>query len=383
MLKERDCQITIARKYFPALRATAMKDFFQILRGIGAYYQDWHNKTENIYYYEPTNTEVEFFSIDIPTKVRSRRRQYLWLNEANEFDKEDFEQLNMRTDKQIFMDYNPSHLFHWIYEDLQNREDSIVIPSTYKDNPFLPKELIREIESYRTKDQNYWRIYGLGLKGITEALIYTHWQYCDKEPENPDKVYFGLDFGYNSPTALTRVTEKDKDLYWREMLYERYLTNQDLYRSEKEALEKGKEIGRLHKLVKEEKLKYTDIIYADSAEPQRIAELKAAGFNIVGCVKIPVQDGINLIKSRNFFIIKDSVNLQKEARVYSWKVKDGKPLEEPVKENDHLLDGGRYAVTSEMKLKPSAFPSQNKGIKDVTVERRAKPDSAGLLDKEF
>lgn len=296
---------------------------------MGGYRVGLHNRSENTYRYG--SNEIEFISVDDPIKIRSRRRNYLWMNEANEFTKEDYMQLSMRTDKQIFMDYNPSHQFHWIYDDLQSRPDCIVISSTYKDNPFLSKELVKEIEGFKDKDKNYWRIYGLGLKGVAEMLIYTHWEYCDKLPENPDGVFYGLDFGYNNQTALVKIARKERDYYWKEMLYERYLTNQDL-------------IEKLTGFVRKGLLKKNDRIYGDAAEPARIAEIKRAGFNITGASKSLVSDGIDKIKSRKFYVTKDSVNLYKELKTYSWREKDGKPLEDPVKENDHLLDAGRGAI---------------------------------------
>ncbi len=310
-----------------------MRDFFAIMKDAKIYREQWHNKSEHIYYYPPTNSEVEFISVDEAQKVRSRRRNFLWINEANELSKEDFEQLNMRTDRQVFLDYNPSDLFHWIYDDLEPRKDCRLIVSTYKDNPFLPFVIVKEIENYATKDLNYWRVYGLGQKGAAETLIYKHWKIGDRFVE-PESVFYGLDFGYNNPTALGRVEKKDKGYYCEELLYERYLTNQDL-------------IERLTTLQKNGKLVRDAFIYADSAEPARIEEIRKEGFNILPCFKGEIKDGIDFIKSHDLIICRESLNLQKEVKSYSWKEKNGKPTEEPVKENDHLLDACRYAMVSD------------------------------------
>lgn len=304
-----------------------MRDFFNFLKEVKAYKEEWHNRSENIYKYKPSGTEIDFISVDEPIKVRSRRRNFLWLNEANEFKKEDYRQLSMRTDKQIFMDYNPSDLYHWVY-DLEKEENCVVIHSTYKDNPFLSPEIIKEIEGYKDKDQNYWRIYGLGLKGLAESLIYTHWEYCDKLPESYDRISYGLDFGYNNPSAIVRVVEKDDDYFWEEILYQSHLTNQEL-------IGKMKELG----------ITENDEIYPDVAEPARIQEIKDAGFNIRETKK-DVRPGIDFIKSKKLYIVKRSVNLAKELRSYSWKVKDDKILDEPVAVNNHLCDAGRYAEYS-------------------------------------
>ena len=340
LTKERGIQLTIARKTMPSLRATAMKDFFRVVKGLGIYKEENHNKSENIFKYN--NNEVDFLSVDEPMRVRSRRRQYLWMNEANEFNREDYRQLSMRTDGQIFMDYNPSHQYHWIYDDVQPRKDCVVIPSTYKDNPFLPKDLVKEIESYQGLDQNYWRVYGLGLRGVATTTIYTHWKYCNELPNITDETVFGLDFGYNNETAFVEVSIKDKKYYWRELLYKRFLTNTDL-------IEELNNINTIYGIGNKP-------IYADNQEPQRIEELVRAGFNVIPCFKGKVKDGIDFIKANPFYITKDSVNLLKEVKFYSWKEINEKPIDEPVKEKDHLMDAGRYAVFSHDKTKAGSLP---------------------------
>jgi phage terminase large subunit len=177
MLEETGKILTIARKTMPALRATAMRDFFGILKQHNLYSEKHHNKSENIYEYN--GNLVEFISVDEPLRVRSRRRDYLWLNETNEFSLEDWRQLSMRTSGQIFADYNPSFQYHWIYDEVLPRKDCLLIPSTYKDNPFLSPEVIKEIEHYQEIDENYWRIYGLGLRGVNQILVFPAFDYCE------------------------------------------------------------------------------------------------------------------------------------------------------------------------------------------------------------
>ena len=322
LFTEKNCLLTVCRKTLPALRASAMRDFFGIMVDAGVYRVENHNKTELTYTYK-TN-EIEFISIDQPQKVRGRKRRHLWMNEANEFTYEDFRQLNIRTEEKIFMDYNPSDEFHWIYDNILTRDDRVFIKSTYKDNPFLEKSIVKEIELLKQTDPNYWRIYGLGERGISETTIFIYWQLAENWPEF-DEVIYGVDFGFNNPTALVKVGIKDKENYLEELLYESHLTNSQLI----------------------DKLKLLELgdayIYADAAEPQRIEEIKRAGFNIYPADK-DVKKGIDEIRTHKLFINKNSVNLLKEIKSYKWKVKDDKPLDEPVKMNDHLLDAARYAV---------------------------------------
>lgn len=319
---------SIARKTMPALKATAMRTFFNILEGANLYNPQSHNKSDNTYTFR--NNLIEFFSVDEPLRVRSRRRQYLWLNEANEFTLEDWRQLSLRTEKIIFLDFNPSDPYSWIYDEVATRPDCIIIHSTYKDNPFLPPEIIKEIEHYIEVDDNYWRVYGLGLRGASQSLVYPNWEYYSEEPEF-EAVIYGLDFGYNSPSALVQVGIRDEGWYVEELLYEKYLTNQDL-------------IAKLLAM----NLSRNSEIYPDSAEPNRIEELKRDGLYVIPAEK-DIKKGIDTVKSRKLYIKNNSINLAQEIRHYNWKEKNGQVLDEPVKLNDHLLDAMRYAIYSHMK----------------------------------
>jgi phage terminase large subunit len=324
--------ISVVRKSMPSLRATAMRDFLNILMEMGLYDEKYHSKTENIYHLN--NTDIEFFGLDEPQKVRSRRRDILWINEANELTLEAFRQLNMRTNAQMYLDFNPSDEFHWIYEDVLLRPDTELIISTYKDNPFLPEQVVKEIEHFKEIDENYWNIYGLGQRGVSSIRIYTKFELIDDLPYyeiGGEKIpngerFYGLDFGYNHPTSLCEIVMKDDEIFVKERIYESYLTNQDLIR-------KMIDLGISKK----------DYIFGDSAEPQRIEEIKKAGFNIYPADK-DVQKGIDNIKSRKLHITKDSENGLKELKSYSWKTKDERILDEPVKVRDDFVDSMRYGV---------------------------------------
>ncbi len=307
--------LTIARNTMPALKASAMRDFFEILDGMGLYSEANHNKTHNEYTFN--GNLIEFIGVEQADRVRGRKRNYLFLNEANENSLEAFRQLAFRTSEKIVIDYNPSDAFSWIYDDVESRDDCEMHVTTYKDNPFLEPSLVQEIERLQDADQEYWNIYGLGLIGSGSSRIYTHWREAvEGMPDSGQRVY-GLDFGYNNPTALIEVILYDNTLYWREMLYESKLTNSDL-------IERLKGFPELN----------GQTIVADSAEPNRIEEISRAGFKITGANKA-VKDGIDFVKSHSLRI--EGSNLLREIKRYSWKTdKDGKVLD----------DSGRYAAYS-------------------------------------
>lgn len=327
--------LTIARQTMPALRASAMRDFFDILDSLGMYDPALHNKTSNEY--TLNGHLVEFVGLTEDRRVRGRKRDHLFINEANEITLEAFRQLAFRTTGEIVLDYNPSEAFSFIYDDIETRDDCDLYVTTYKDNPFLEKTLIAEIERLKDADADYWNVYGLGLIGSGSTRIFTHWRETAVIPDG-EKVY-GLDFGYNNPVALIEITENDNCLYWRELLYRSKLTNEDLI----EILRQMPEITGRSKII------------ADAAEPKSIEDLNRAGFFVTPAYKI-VQDTIDFIKSRPLFIDANSPNLLREIKRYSWKSdKDGKLMDEVVKFDDHLMDSARYGSWHFKHRSPGVF----------------------------
>jgi phage terminase large subunit len=144
---------------------------------------------------------------------------------------------------------------------------------------------------------------------------------------------YGLDFGYSVPTALVKVSFKDKKTFVEEVIYQTKLTTNDL-------IERMKDLG----------INGSVEIFCDNAEPKTIEELTRAGFNAKPASK-DVYAGIQKVKAQDLYISPGSVNLLKEIRSYRWKVdKDGKvhQNEEPVKMWDHLCDAMRYAIYTKL-----------------------------------
>ena len=322
--------LTIARQTLPALRASAMRDFFEILNALELYDESKHNKTSNEY--NLNGNIVEFIGLTESKRVRGRKRNFLYVNEANETELESFRQLLFRTTEKIVLDYNPSEAFSWIYDDVETRDDCDLLVTTYLDNPFLEAALVAEIERLKDADEDYWKVYGKGEISSGSARIFSHWRTVKTIPQGDVKVY-GLDFGYNKPSALLEITYDDAVLFWRELLYQTKLTTSDL-------IERFKSFPELWD---EEKACARDVeIIADSAEPKTIEEIARAGFQIKPAYK-DVKDTIDFIKSRPLRIDENSPNLLREIKKYSWKKdKNEKVLDEVVKFDDHLMDAGRY-----------------------------------------
>ena len=323
--------ITICRKSFPSLRASVMRDFFEILRNYELYNEDYHNKSSNEYHLN--GNLIEFISLDQPQKIRGRKRNLLYINEGNELFYEDWQQLVFRTDGRIIIDYNPSESFHWIYDKVVPREDCDFYQTTYRDNPFLDKSIVDEIERLRDTDEDYWRIYGLGERGMSRATIFQFGQ--SEIPTDAKLISYGLDFGYtNDPTALVAVYQLDNHLYLEELIYRTGLTNRDI-----------------HAHFQSFNLDRRDEIFADSAEPKSIDELHRFGWNVKPTVKgaDSVNAGIDILKRHKLFVTPRSSNLIKELQNYKWvEDKNGNLLNKPIDAFNHGIDAARYAVANKL-----------------------------------
>ena len=315
--------VSIIRKTFPALRATVLRDFTEILKDLGIYSLEAHNKSEQIYTF-PNGSMVEFFSVDDEQKIRGRKRDIAWCNEANELYFDDFTQLNMRTEHKLIFDYNPSDNSSWLYE--LPAEDTVMIRSTYKDNPFLPQSIRNQIEDLKRTDEALYQIYALGQKAVSKSNIYSNWTFIPHRPARFTSYVYGLDFGYNHPTALMRVYWHERDIFIEPVIYESYLTTTML-------IEK---MGQLN-------IEKEVTILADYARPEIIAEMVNSGYDVINANKV-VKKGIDYVKTFGVYCMENK-EIKREYDNYKWKKIGDHITDEPVKLFDDAMDAVRYAVT--------------------------------------
>lgn len=331
--------ISICRKTFPALRASVMRDFIEILQNENIYSEVNHNLSQA--QYNLFGNLIEFLSIDQPQKIRGRKRDIVFINEANELAFEDFQQLIMRTSYKVILDYNPSDEYHWIYDKVLTRDDCSFFKTTYLDNPFLPQTLIEEIERLRETDEYYWTVYGLGERGASKEIIFRTQEYSVL-PDGAKLVAYGLDWGFtNDPTALVEVHIQDNNLYIKELIHATGLTNSEIGNQ-------MKELGIP---------RHAEIV-ADSAEPKSIFELNRMGFNVKPSKKgqDSVRVSIDLMRRHHIFIHEDSVNAKKEFRNYKWKKnKADQVLNVPVDAFDHSVDAARYVCLNKLLKKTGTY----------------------------
>lgn len=320
---------TIARKTLKSLRSTAMRDFFEILQQAELYNEAHHNKSENIYFFN--GNRFEFMGMDDAQKKRGAKRHILFCCEANELTKEDFLQLEIRTTGQIYIDFNPSDEYHWLYEDVIPRAK--FIQSTFRDNPFLDALTIERIRRLKKTDPEAWQVYGLGERAVSQENIFRF--LTAEAPESAKLISYGMDFGYtNDPSVLVSIRIDGDNLYLKEHLYRTGMTNQDI----------GKELKRLE-------VDRRVPIYADSSEPKSIEELYRMGWNVKPSLKgkDSVNAGIQQMKTFVIHCDPSSANLIKEMRNYKWeRDKNGRILNRPRDLFNHTTDAARYGLMSHL-----------------------------------
>lgn len=260
----------------------------------------------------------------------------IWIEEATELDFEDFNQINLRlrgrsvTYKQIILTYNPVNVNHWL--NTRHFNNCTKLRTTYKNNSFIDEEYIKILNELKNQDEEYYKIYALGEWGTLRNLIFKPFELIETYPEEFDEVIYGLDFGYNNPTALIEVGIKDNEFFLKELIYQTRLTNAEL-------------IARIKQL----DIKRGSPIYCDSSESDRIQELHESGFNALKADK-NVRDGIDFLKTLRIYSSAGNININKEVLSYSYKEdKNGQVFDEPVKFNDHCMDAIRYAIFTHCK----------------------------------
>lgn len=321
-------EISVVSESIPHLRRGAMKDFLKIMK-LTNRYVDAHWNRSLLTYTFANGSYIEFFSADMDDKLRGARRNILYVNEANNVTFEAYLQLSIRTNKEIYIDFNPTQEF-WAHTEVVPQEDADFIILNYKDNEALDENIVKEIESAKEKAkvssywENWWKVYGLGEIGSLQGSVFNNWSTIDKIPEEAKLLGIGLDFGYtNDPTAIVEVYNWNGKRIVNEIAYRTGMLNTDIAKI----------------------LPSNVPIYADSSEPKSIDEIKRFGKMIRGVTKgkDSINYGIQVMQSQEYLVTSNSTNLIKELRGYVWDTdRTGKTLNRPVDYNNHGIDSLRY-----------------------------------------
>lgn len=332
-IKTPNLEISVVAESIPHLRRGANKDFLKIMKETGRYIPTHYNKT--LLRYEFSNgSYMEFFSVDDETKLRGARRNILYLNEANNINYDAYMQLEIRTDGEIYLDFNPTSNF-WAHTEVLTKDNSQHLILTYKDNEALSQDIIDSLELNRQRaaTSTYWenwcRVYLDGEVGQIEGTIFSDYLVIDRIPDDARILCYGLDFGFSEdPVALVAIYKYDNNLIIDEVIYRKGVLNSEL-----------------SNLMKQNQV--TGEIFADSAEPKSIAELKRYGHQVKPVEKgrDSVKFGIQLIQEYKLLVTKQSTNILEELSKYMWKRnRDGGYDPEPIDMYNHAMDAMRYGI---------------------------------------
>ncbi len=320
---------SVCSESIPHLKRGAIRDFKNIMQEHNYWKDENWQATDSIYTFE-TGSQIEFFSTDNGDKLRGARRDRLFINECNNVTFEAFDQLEMRTNEFVYLDYNPSNEF-WVQNGVKtDRTDWDFIIITYKDNEALSPNIVESLEQRRNR-KGWWQVYGLGLLGEVEGKIYKDWAIIDSIPHEAKLIRAGLDFGYtNDPTAVVFVYSYNGGYILDQITFKKGLLNK-----------------QIADIILSQEVEV--LVVADSSEPKSIDEIAGYGVSITGAVKgrDSIVNGINIVQGQRISITKRSVDIINEYRNYLWMTdRDGKVLNVPEGGFDHSMDAIRYAITN-------------------------------------
>jgi len=328
--------INIIKETYSGFKTTLYQDFDRVLSAIGEY--NPFAFVKDISQFMLFGNRIVFIGADQAAKFHGASCDYFWINEGLDVDQAIFDQLEMRCRKAWIIDYNPKVTDHWIYNTLFKRDDVKVVYSTMLDNPHTLKWERKKIIGYEpipeniaagTADEYMWKVYGLGQRAARQGLVFPEVVWVDSFPSDIEQIVYGMDFGYtNSPTAIAKVGRNGRDLFIEKLFY----TPVD-------------NAGDLYAVI--QKLGITESIWADSADPGMISDLRAKGLRVFAVNKFAgsIKYGIDLMKQHKIHAVRD-VDLRKEFENYRWKEIGGISLNEPEDEYNHAIDAARYAILS-------------------------------------
>lgn len=341
--KDIPLKFVVIRRSLPSLKRTCIpiikQEFSRLNIHFHLHKQDMIAEVGNksVIYFISVNNKEDFEKVKSITDV-----DFIWLEEANEIPLEVYQgiiKLRLRGGKGMYAQriftFNPISRFIWLYDYhfVNDYDKALKIQVNIEDNIYKDPLFEKELDALKDQNLNLYKVYRLGEFGSLDGIIYPQCKKVRMIPKTAD-IFYGLDFGFNNPSALIQESKIDNEYYEEQLLYQTHLTNSEL-------IEKLKDIIPVELRKKP--------MYCDSAEPDRIKEICNAGFNAMPADK-RVMLGIDYCQRQVILMHQDSNDLIKENDTYSWRTdKDGKKIDDPVKFDDHLMDCRRYAIFTHSK----------------------------------
>ena len=311
------------------LKKNLMTPFIKMIQ----HYDDKRfNRTDKSYSF-PNGSTVYFLSADTEEKFVGLESDYVLLDEVNLYAEGDAitQQLAMRCRKALLFTMNPSRRIDFLAA-LEERDNCVLLHSTYKDNQFLEQNVIDEIEERAKRDVRFAAVYRDGrYMADSERAIFNNWSLTDEIPDTYKWRSYSADWGFsNDPTAIIESTFSEGILYIKELRYLTGMTTHDIYNDLKQL--------------------NGEVIWGDNSEPRLIHELNQKGINIVPIRKYPgsILDGIRALQNQDIRILRSSTNVIREFEDYQWKKVSGSIVDIPMDKDNHAIDAIRYGVVDKL-----------------------------------
>lgn len=352
-------EATVLSSELSKMKRTVIRDYRKICKDWGLIKNDEDfNRSESKHEYF-NDSYIDFLGADVNDVGKGFRRDILYINEADKMDLDTAIQFISRA-KLTIIDYNPDALF-W-GDDFIKPNNFLTL--TYLDNEFLPESEVNAILEYKAKGffnpnlqvkepiatkgclfeesniknkywANKWKVYGLGLVGQLDGVVFENWDIVQEIPQEAELLGYGMDFGFSvDPNSLVALYRMGLDIYLKSIIHENNLKNAEI--SERMTL------GGVDPYLP---------IYCDDADPKTRAELQALGWsNCTPAHKGKIYESINLLQQFNIHIHHESKGLISEFGGYLWKKIDGNTLKNvPIDKKNHGIDATFYIAINKLR----------------------------------
>ena len=339
------------RNVAKTIRNSVFNELMKAISNMGLSKHYSVNKSDMVITNNLNGKQILFAGLDDVEKVKSITPangvlERIFVEEATEIKYEAYKQLTKRLrgasniPKYVILAFNPILKSHWIYQTFfGNWQDDktvyqdnklLIVKTTYKDNYFLTNDDREKLEN--ESDPYFYNVYSLGNWGVIGHVIFKNWRVEDLSgiKDKLSNLYFGMDFGYNDPTAIVKLSvDRDrKKIYVLDEIYQQYMTDDQLLKVCRSF------IG-------------TNYVTCDSAEPKTIDFLCANSIRAIPAVKgaDSIMRGIRWLQGYEIIVDVHCQNFKNEIEQYHFdEDKFGNVLERPVDFMNHLLDSTRYAT---------------------------------------
>lgn len=281
-------------------------------------------------------SKLQFKTFDSVGKAKAAgKRDLLFINEANHVPYDIADALIIRS-KEVYLDFNADEEF-WAHTEVLTSPNSEFIKLTYHDNEALPKETLEDLMEKKRKADleeaagvkgywwNWWQVYGLGETGQRQELVFAPWEIIKEKPQRFTQFVYGIDFGYQHPTALIKVWYHEDERYIEEIIYSPLLSSPKL----------------MDKMESKNVTREVEMI-ADHARPEMIADIREKGYYVLNADK-SVEAGIEDLRKCKVYVDEKAVNVIRENKKYKYKKVNGLVTDTIHKINDDAMDAIRYA----------------------------------------